>query len=63
VAGGGDAGGNRDVRADQVGADELRLGMGSDAKDTTLGLATVATVVGARAILMRHGYARSVSRR
>src|SRR5262249_51332896 len=25
------------------------------AKDTTLGLATVATVIGARAILMRHG--------
>jgi hypothetical protein len=41
----------------------LRLGMGSAAKDTTLGLTTVATVVGARAILMRHGYARSVSRR
>src|SRR5262245_57751407 len=28
---------------------------GQPAKDTTLGLATVATVVGAHAILMRHG--------
>jgi hypothetical protein len=62
VPGGGDAGGNRGVRANKVGADKLQLGMGSaicssgqPAKDTTLGLATVAAVVGARAILMRHG--------
>ena len=42
-----------------IGADGLRLGMGSaicsSISDTTLGLATVAMVGGARAILMRHG--------
>jgi hypothetical protein len=63
VAGGGDAGSNRGVRANKISADKLELGImesaicssGQPAKDTTLGLATVATVVGARAILMRHG--------